>query len=311
MADTITYERMQELMTLYNNLKVKVEAVDRKYSLDYREPMLDMPESLNLPKLTFTPKTEEQLTLLANQQADATYIAKQRQLDVNRAQSLQNISQKYSELDTELETKSQALLTDYNAACDKLKIKLINNGLMYSTVNSRATQQARADYDQAVRNLNADNANKREQIDDRLDSVEAVYVEACNSLEQEKQATVVKAYNKLVDTENKEKQSVDKYNAKLDEKEVKYQASRARAIEYAWEAEYDRAFAAIKLYQQMGATGFADMKAQEKLNLCKQEFMPLRRNEAETLRTVDSFLQSHLGSYYSTFVDWINYALIA
>ena len=39
--------------------------------------------------------------------------------------------------------------------------------------------------------------------------------------------------------------------------------------------------------------------------------MPLRRNEAQTLITVDSFLQSHLGSYYSTFVDWINYALIA
>lgn len=311
MANTITQERMQELMAIYSALKVKVEAVDRKYSLDYNEPLIDMPESLNLTKLTFVPKTESELTALAAQQVEAAYIAKQRQLDASMNNALNSFDRKYADLQEELRIKTQNLLNEYNLSCDKLKVKLINNGLMYSTVNTRATAAERENYERKVNELNAVIDNKREQIDMEKKGVETVYGENCISLESEKQAALIKAYNKLAEDDRKEKQSVDKYNIGLDEKEAKYQASRAKAIQSAWEAEYDRAFAAAKLYQQMGANGFNDMKAQEKLNLCKQAFMPLRRHEAQTLLTVDSFLQSHLLNYYSTFVDWISFSLIA
>lgn len=307
----ITQERMLELIAIYDALKVKVEAVDRKYSLDYHEPLIDMPESLNLTKLEFIPKTEQELTELANRQVEATYISKQRQLDTSKNNSMQSINKKYADLAEELRVKSQTLLNNYNAACDKLKIKLINNGLMYSTVNSKANAQARDDYDKSVRELNAQYDVKREQIDDEKNYIETSYAQNCLSLADEQKAAALKVYDSLVESQYKEEQSVDKYNTGLDEKEAKYQAARAKAIEYAWEAEYDRAFNAAKLYQQMGANGFQEMKLTEKLNLCKQAFMPLKRNEAQTLLTVDSFLKTHLLDYYSAFVDWINYALIA
>ncbi len=307
----ITQERMLELIAIYDALKVKVEAVDRKYSLDYHEPLIDMPESLNLTKLEFIPKTEQELTELANRQVEATYISKQRQLDTSKNNSMQSINKKYADLAEELRVKSQTLLNNYNAACDKLKIKLINNGLMYSTVNSKANAQARDDYDKSVRELNAQYDVKREQIDDEKKYIETSYTQNCLSLADEQKAAALKVYDSLVESQYKEEQSVDKYNTGLDEKEAKYQAARAKAIEYAWEAEYDRAFNAAKLYQQMGANGFQEMKLTEKLNLCKQAFMPLKRNEAQTLLTVDSFLKTHLLDYYSAFVDWINYALIA
>lgn len=307
----ITQERMLELIAIYDALKVKVEAVDRKYSLDYHEPLIDMPESLNLTKLEFIPKTEQELTELANRQVEATYISKQRQLDTSKNNSMQSINKKYADLAEELRVKSQTLLNNYNAACDKLKIKLINNGLMYSTVNSKANAQARDDYDKSVRELNAQYDVKREQIDDEKNYIETSYTQNCLSLADEQKAAALKVYDSLVESQYKEEQSVDKYNTGLDEKEAKYQAARAKAIEYAWEAEYDRAFNAAKLYQQMGANGFQEMKLTEKLNLCKQAFMPLKRNEAQTLLTVDSFLKTHLLDYYSAFVDWINYALIA
>ncbi len=307
----ITQERMLELIAIYDALKVKVEAVDRKYSLDYHEPLIDMPESLNLTKLEFIPKTEQELTELANRQVEATYISKQRQLDTSKNNSMQSINKKYADLAEELRVKSQTLLNNYNAACDKLKIKLINNGLMYSTVNSKANAQARDDYDKSVRELNAQYDVKREQIDDEKKYIETSYNQNCLSLADEQKAAALKVYDSLVESQYKEEQSVDKYNTGLDEKEAKYQAARAKAIEYAWEAEYDRAFNAAKLYQQMGANGFQEMKLTEKLNLCKQAFMPLKRNEAQTLLTVDSFLKTHLLDYYSAFVDWINYALIA
>ena len=57
----ISSARMKELIAKYDVIKGKVEDIDRKYSLDYREPLLNMPESLGLTKLQYVPKTEEQL----------------------------------------------------------------------------------------------------------------------------------------------------------------------------------------------------------------------------------------------------------
>ena len=73
----ISSARMKELIAKYDVIKGKVEDIDRKYSLDYREPLLNMPESLGLTKLQYVPKTEEQLRAAAEERIAASYIAKQ------------------------------------------------------------------------------------------------------------------------------------------------------------------------------------------------------------------------------------------
>ena len=81
----ISSARMKELIAKYDVIKGKVEDIDRKYSLDYREPLLDMPESLGLTKLQYVPKTEEQLRAAAEERIAASYIAKQGRLNSSYA----------------------------------------------------------------------------------------------------------------------------------------------------------------------------------------------------------------------------------
>ena len=75
---SVSSERLQELAELIAALKKKVLFIDNKYSTDYVEPQLNLPDSLNLEHLTFTPKTDAELTAIAEQQVAASYLAKKR-----------------------------------------------------------------------------------------------------------------------------------------------------------------------------------------------------------------------------------------
>ena len=302
----ITSSRLQEIIAQYNKLKAKVEDVDRKYAMDYQEPQLDMPESLNLTKLVYVPKTEAELTEEANRQIEPTYLSKQRQLDSSYAKSLQNINKQYSSLEEDTRAKLIKLLAEYNKACDDLFTRLVDNGLLFSGVMTRANNQARDDYNNAVEQLNESEERKREQIDADKESADRIYSESCASLEREKDAKFADVYGKLIEEEEKEKQSVHKYNVGLDEKETKYQATRARAYESARQTEYNRAYAAAKLYAQLGASGYAERIQWEKYRLFQHDFAVLTKEEANALLNIDSFARSHLQDYYSTLVDWIN-----
>lgn len=302
----ISSARMKELIAKYDVIKGKVEDIDRKYSLDYREPLLDMPESLGLTKLQYVPKTEEQLRAAAEERIAASYIAKQGRLNSSYAANLQKLATRYSELDADLRGKLNKLLKDYNETCDKLYVRLVDNGLRFSSILTRANNQARDDYNKAVTEQNAAAQGERSLIDADKQSQDSIYSDACASLEEEKQSKLNETYAKLVQDESKTKQNIDKYNAKLDEKEAKYQASRARAYEYARQAEYDRSFTAAKLYAQLGATGYAEKMQWEKYRVFQQGFVSLLKEEALALVNMDTFARGHLQDYYTTLIDWIN-----
>lgn len=306
----ISSARMQELIALYNVIKGKVEDVDRKYSLDYREPLLDMPESLNLTPLKYVPKTEAQLLSSAEELISPVYLAKQRQLDTSYANNMQKIAKRYSELDADSRAKLNKLLKEYNETCDKLYKRLVDNGLRFSSIIDKANGEARDDYNKAVAEQNGAAQSEKNIIDSDKQSLTDVYTAACQSLSEEKQAKLAQTYGKLVENEAKAEQNIAKYNAKLDEKEARYQASRARAYEYARQAEYDRAFTAAKLYAQLGATGYTEKMQWEKYRLFQEGFASLLKEEALALVNMDGFARGHLQDYYSTLIDWINRNLL-
>lgn len=301
----ISNSRLQELIAHYNGVKAKAEDVDRKYSMDYQEPSLDMPESLGLTKLIYEPKSEEELRELAEVRIAASYLSKQRQLDSTYVKSLQSIDNRVFSLAEETRVKLWNLLNDYNQTCEKLFVRLVDNGLRFSSVLTRANDEARADYNSSIEEQNARAENKRDRIEADRRYAEENYASACRSLEEERQAKIQQTYNKLLDDETKQKRSADKYNTSIDEKETKYQATRARAYESARQAEYSRAYAAAKLYAQLGATGYAERIQWEKYRLFQEGFAFMTKEEAMTLLEMDSFARTHLLDYYSTLVDWI------
>lgn len=306
----ITQQRLAELQQLYTQLKERILQVDAKYGLEYREPELNMPESLNLKELTYTPKSESELRQTAAQQVAATIISKQRSIDSSYSSKLKSLSadrtrlqQKYSEIYTELRS---TYIKNYN----NLTRKLINNGLLFSSVSNTARDQELATF-----NANTAAATKKENeesalLDTEEENIERAYSQACASLQKEQAALIEKAYLKLKQDDEQLKNTIDKYNNSLEEKEQKYQASRAKALLSAQRAEDSRLQTALKAYAQLGDAGFRDMICKQKYVICQDAFWPLRRNEAQAILGFDSFLRTHLDTYYSLLEDWINTSLL-
>ena len=306
----ISTERMYELIDLYAALKVRVLKIDEKYSLDYVEPDLDLPDSLNLQKLEFTPKTEEELRALAEQSVAATFLSKQASIDKAYATKLNSVASKLALNDNSAATQLDKLVAQYEQNCDVVKKKAMRNGLVFSNVTDKYLSLELESHTKRVLDKTAEFNRKSEVIMQEQSDAENAYQQSREALEQEKQARIVAAYQKLLDAQEKERLSIEKYNNGLEEKEQKYQASRARTYEAARRAAYNRAFNNAKLYAEMGETGFRQLIMREKYYVCQDAFFPLRREEAQAILTFDSFLQSHLAIYYDSFVAWINTTLL-
>ena len=307
---TITEERMRALLEIYAKLKEKILYIDSKYGLTYVEPDIDLPESLYLEKMKYEPKTAAEMHTLAKQYAAATIISKQRTLDANYSTKLKALGRKRTEAFGNLNSALKKADEDYAEALEKVERKLINNCLLFSTTASKYRENALNDYNNQKQECN-DNYNQNvAALDQEENDLEAVYNESMGQLDQEKEALIVKRYNDLVAAENKAKTAVDKYNNTIQEKEQRYQYSRAKFIELARRAERERVLQMTKLYWQFGETGYRDRMLRDKYAAAQDSFWPLRRHEAEFILSTDSFLNFHLEIYYTTFVDWVNTALL-
>lgn len=307
---TITQERMKELLAIYAKLKENILQIDEKYSLDYKEPKIVLPDSLNLEKMTYTPKSKEELIELAEQYCAANIFSKQRGLDMSYTSKLKTLARKRVQAARDLTDELKKADEDYVEAIEKIRKKLINNGLLFSTTASNYRETALADYTKQKNECNQNYAQDLSALDAEESDLETVYSEAQDKLEEERQALIDKRYQALLEIEHKAKTAVDKYNNSIEEKEQRYQYTRAKFIESMRRAERDRVLTMTKLYMQLGEVTYRDRMIREKYITAQDAFWPLRRNEAEALLGYDSFLKLHLDIYYSAFVDWVNTYLL-
>lgn len=306
----ISQERMRELLEIYNKMKASINYIDQKYKLDYVEPKIDLPDSLNLEKMTYTPKTQQELNALAEQFVAASILAKQRTLDSSYSTKLKSISRKRTEV-TRAQTDSLKKLDDtYAETLLKIERKLINNGLLFSTTANSARTNAEADYTAQKEQCNLNLQQDLAALDSEEDDLDSVYETQCRQLEEEKKALAAKRYQVLVDVEERTKTAIDKYNNSIEEKEQRYQFTRAKFVETMRRAERDRVLTMTKLYMQLGEVTYRDRMVREKYDTAQDYFWPLRREEAKLLLGYDSFLMMHLEKYYNTFVDWVNSMLL-
>ena len=307
---TITNERLLELQELYSALKVRVLSIDEKYSLNYVEPKLDLPESLNLQKLEYNPKSHEELMALAEQATAAIIISKQASIDKNYSAKLKNFAIKLTQNNNNAIAALNALLAQHEENCEKINRRAIAHGLVFSTVTTKYLNEENQAYGQRSFDASKEYKQKSDLIEQEQKDAEEIYQQSCAALEEEKQARIAQAYQKLLDAEESLRRNIEKYNNSLEEKEQKYQAYRERTLDNARRAAQNRALSNAKIYAEVGETGYRQIVQREKYAVCQDAFFPLRRDEAQAILTFDSFLRSHLGAYYDSFVQWINTTLL-
>lgn len=304
---SISSSRLAQLREEFIPVKNQIDKIDRKYSLDYVEPLIDMPESLNLPLMERVAKTDEQLLELADEQTYASYLANLGRLNASNASNMLKLDKQQLALEEKTRVQIAQLLNNLNQSINDVNVRITNAGMLFSTVAERVKAKLHRDYESKVEQANLSADNEKQALENEREQIETNYNEAVAALEAQRQALIQAAFNKLKDAELDEQTFVQKYNNTLTEKENKYLMARAKALEAARQAEYDRSYAAKKLYQQMGATGYESNMLWEKYNVMVKHFANFtKREEALALIQGDSFVQGHLKQYYSTLIDWVN-----
>ena len=306
----ITPERAQELLEQYQQLKETILDIDKKYSLNYQEPQLDLPPTLGLQPMEFVPKTEEELRALATADVTPNHQNKLRTFDQNYLRQRQNLQSKMFRLSESSRKKLAELLTDYNVDIKKLRRRMVNNGLIYSSVVTQENDKTLQQYNDKVEHTTTHYDNLLEQANAELIALENRYNQGIASLEQELASRIDEQYQDLLYRQTKDAERIEKYNKSLSEKETKYQASCQKALEYARQAEWERALKAAELHAQLGESGVEAQKVTEKYHYCQQFFYNWHRDEALLVVADDAFLIAHLGNYYNSLIDWINAVLL-
>lgn len=307
MAISISKDRLEYLRAEFEKAKAQIDQIDRKYSLDYVEPLMDMPPSLDLEHITFRPYTETELRALADEQVYASYLEAMRRLDAALSSDKIRIEKKLNSIEENARRQQYKLLAVFNAEVAKMRKRLTDNGILFSSVITSQTEKYRKEYDSSLAESNTQADSERAAVSAQLSAVEEKYAVAKQGVEDERQAKAQVAYNKLVQSQLNEQTRIEKYNTQLDEKEKKYLVTRAKALEQARQAEYNRTYAAKKLYQQMGATGYEEAKLWEKYNVFVKHFANFtKRDEALALIQGDSYVRNHLQQYYTTLLDWVD-----
>lgn len=305
----MTSERLNEILAIYDELKKRILAIDDKYSTDFHEPVLDLPETLGLEKLVFTPKSKQELTLLVRDKIRAKYQNKVIRIYTWRDTYRKDIASRRAKLTEKQRESEKQLKADRDEAYAAMYAKIARNGLLFSTVRETKLAQITSNYESKKAELQKETDAENAIIDKEEKAYDDMYSQKITNHDAQRQSE--EDYYVAVYTENqrKEQERVDKYNQQLDEKETRYQFALEKFRETARKNEYDRVYKMTKLYAEIGETGINNRKLNEKFIVSKQYFTPLTREEAQTLLSADSFLRAHLDTYYSAFVTWVNNTL--
>ncbi len=302
----ISAQRYKELETLYGLLKTRILSVDDKYSLATLPWDPGWPETLGLEKQTYTPKSEEELRTLAEQAVAPVIVTRRNNAEHTYSVKMKSLSRDKSALIAALAKKIRTASSKYNDEKSAIERKVRDHGLYFSNVANKYVNLANQRYTEEVNEMTTDSQNERAKIEQEEADAEAVLEETYAAIEREQEARVTDEMDALRAKEEKARVSVDKYNNSIEEKEQKYQASRARAYTTAKAQAEERALRNAERYAKLGEVGYRALVQNEKYLICQDTMSSLLRDEANIMLTFDSFLRSHLGDYYQSLLDWIN-----
>lgn len=305
----VSQQRAQELAQLYNQLKEKIEEIEHKYSLNVYEIDLDFDESLGLEKLTFTPKTDEEIAEMVQLEVEQKCASQLASAEKSYANARAALIQQQLAADESHRQKTVKLAADYAAKCKTALYKAVNAGLNYSSIFQSALQSLLDDYNAALSEQTAHYEAQNAAFDQKAESNLQTYQQQIDLLNEQKEVLAQTIEQSLRDKQADEALSVQKYNNSVDEKETKYHFNCQRAMEAAVQAERNRALTAARIYAQLGETGLEQRKKIEKYQACLRQFAQFTKEEANVVLTIDACLQRELGEYYTTLVDWINDSL--
>ena len=297
------YDRLPE------SLRKSLTVIDGNYSMNpFGSVDLDMPETLGLEKLTYTPKSEDEIYDLAKQYLEAAYTTSYDRIENDYLKRSDTVNDKKS---TELDKLAASLVRadeDEQKAAQKAGYNTLKQGLARSSIKEEWLKDIASGADRNREGLSSASGIKTDSLERQLENLQEQKLNALKNLDAEHALKLDAKITDLVKQENTVSDAVTKYNNSVDEKEANYLRTKQAAYDAAVKNKYDAAKRNMELAARLGEDYVADLKQQEKLQAVK-EFIAasgMPADEAAEFISKDTLFREQLGDrYYNELGKWV------
>lgn len=288
-----------------DELLEKLREIDRKYSTEYQDPELNLPESLGLEKMTFTMPDAEQLTKRARESIIADYTDKKYDIQEEARQQTFNAEQEKEQINFDADEDIQQLNEQYCEDRKKCCADALDQGIFTSSVYQAKLRQLADQLKQSIAAVEAQRTQKLQQLTDQLTQIADNMQQQLANLDEVFEHQLQEAINEWTDEAYKQQQTVLKYNNTVQEKEQEYVLTREKTTFNAFMDEASRAIEASNLIANIGYTALSMLIKQEKTDLCKKFFGETGKANALAIIDICPELQGHTGEYYAYLLDYV------
>lgn len=290
----------------FEQLKQQLNAVDAKYSTVPQKVVLDLPPTLALQPKEYTPPTEQEMQQEAQLKTLADYLSKKYNIELKADNQQIDISRDIDKT-TEITNRNMAKLeaTRDKKAEDSMD-NAIANGIGRSSIAEVGVKKIIMGYDDEISAERESGNMALQQLQEDLTKLSKDTAEALANLDEERDAKTRVHLTSILDSVNRQLDSVLQYNNNINEREVKYQASIAEKQARHEDRELERAASMAKLKATIGVSGVEELIINDKLSTVKDLLSQLPRSEAVALVKKDGYLEAVLGKYYSYILDYAN-----
>ena len=285
----------------------KLESMDEKYreATKLPEPDYDsIPESLNLTRKTFVPKTDEELRDSAETALIGAYNAKVDAANLKAKEKTESLEENLAGKTAKYEESLESLGENLRAAEESLKNSSIDRGLADSSIRTAGESELRREFGNAMNVLKSEHEAAADRIRQEIELAEAGRQNALNEYRLAYAADVEKKISSLRNELQKELETVNSYNAEIAKKEAAYRLERQKT-EDEMRAEYEkRQLAQDKqnaiFEAKYGYSGKKAVEMQERYNEAEAFYESIPKDLARELITrSEDTLKPLLGLYYS------------
>lgn len=272
-----------------------LDKIEERYSLKYKEPVVNLPESLNLERLTYQMPDDDELMKTARQSVAATFSNRYISAYNDAAKSEMTAQERITNENLAAALKEYELEKSAESARKKAQQTSVKQGVARSSIQEGRENAVNTATEEARGQLEYERATKVGLQNAKLGQIAAQLQFTISMLDKDSgEAARAKAATMLADAA-KQLDAVTKYNNTAEEKESNYLLSVEKAQKAAQETEIARLTQLFTMVQNGGMSAVQKQKDTEKLDYLKEYLGSMNKAQAMELYNAMGGFAAQLG----------------
>lgn len=258
-------------------------------------PDLELPDKLDLDKLEFEKKSEEELRQQAKTRLEAEYEKGIAELEKKTEDNIATLKYNIDSKKNAADSKRDTLEDTYGAKIKSAENTALKRGLARSSIITQQIEGLKNDRSSAVTDLDKGLITDIEYLQKKIEAASDRLNEAQNNFDGEMAAEIEKELLELIDQQEDRYQKVLKFNNDVEKKQADYLRQKEAALINRSQAENEQ----LKTSVLYGNEAARQNYAKNVMDAVSGYFEGMDRKDALNLLENDAKLKNALGVYYA------------